>query len=217
MVSLDSLVPSNHLLRKINAHIEMLAKSQADYLEALDKAIDEDRAAYRKKTIKKEVRKPEMKETKVSKTDKDSGYMVREGKPKGFFYLDHRTVEGKHAIITDTHVTAGNVHDSIAYLSRLDEHCEKFGFEPKAVGLDAGYMTAGICKGLHEREVQAVIGYRRPIRTARAISTNASMSICLALMATNAPVDRSSHTVPPIVWVIANIKVMANSAKPAPL
>lgn len=38
--------------------------------------------------------------------------MVREGKPKGFFYLDHRTVDAKHAIITDTHVTPANVHDS---------------------------------------------------------------------------------------------------------
>jgi len=28
--------------------------------------------------------------------------MVRDGKPKGFFYLDHRTVDGRHAIITDT-------------------------------------------------------------------------------------------------------------------
>ena len=33
------------------------------------------------------------KETKVSRTDPDSGYMVRDGKPKGFFYLDHRTVD----------------------------------------------------------------------------------------------------------------------------
>ena len=28
--------------------------------------------------------------------------MVRDGKPKGFFYLDHRTVDGNLAIITDT-------------------------------------------------------------------------------------------------------------------
>ncbi|SDJ06223.1 hypothetical protein SAMN05216338_103810 [Bradyrhizobium sp. Rc2d] len=28
--------------------------------------------------------------------------MVREGKPKGFFYLDHRTVDGKLGIITDS-------------------------------------------------------------------------------------------------------------------
>ena len=46
--------------------------------------------------------------------------MVREGKPKGFFYLDHRTVDGRLGIITDTHATPANVHDSIVYLGRLD-------------------------------------------------------------------------------------------------
>ena len=42
--------------------------------------------------------------------------MVREGKPKGFFYLDHRTVDGRLGIITDTYATPANVHDSIVYL-----------------------------------------------------------------------------------------------------
>ena len=46
--------------------------------------------------------------------------MVRDGKPKGFFYLDQRTVDGQLGIITDTHLTPANVHDSIVYLERLD-------------------------------------------------------------------------------------------------
>ncbi len=155
---------STHLKANANKHKfdkKMMVKSRADYLDELDAAIDADRAAKGQKPLKKKEREPDVKETKVSRTDQDSGYMVRDSKPKGFFYLDHRTVDGMHAIITDTHVTAGNVHDSIPYLSRLDEQCEKFGFEPKAVGLDAGYMTNGICKGLHDREVEGVIGYRR--------------------------------------------------------
>ena len=41
----------------------------------------------------------------MSRTDPDAGYMVREGKPKGFFYLDHRTVDGRLGIITDTFAT----------------------------------------------------------------------------------------------------------------
>jgi hypothetical protein len=44
----------------------------------------------------------------VSTTDPESGYMRCEGKPEGFFYLDHRTVDGKANLITDTHVTPGN-------------------------------------------------------------------------------------------------------------
>tara|TARA_R100001509_G_scaffold161823_1_gene131949 strand:- start:617 stop:1402 length:786 start_codon:yes stop_codon:yes gene_type:complete len=88
--------------------------------------------------------------------------MVRDGKPKGFFYLDHRTVDSAHALITDIHVTPGNVHDSMPYLSRLDRQRARFGFDVRAVGLDAGYFTAGIAKGLEDREIEGVIGYRRP-------------------------------------------------------
>jgi hypothetical protein len=88
--------------------------------------------------------------------------MVREGKPKGFFYLDHRTVEGKHSIITDTYTTPANVHDSIVYLGRLDRQRQRFDFDVGAVGLDAGYATSGIAQGLEQRGILGVTGYRRP-------------------------------------------------------
>ncbi len=88
--------------------------------------------------------------------------MVREGKPKGFFYLDHRTVDGRYGIITDTHATPATVHDSIPYLDRLDRQRDRFGLDVQAVGLDAGYATAGIAKGLEDRDILGVTGYRRP-------------------------------------------------------
>lgn len=156
---------STHLKANANKNkfdVAEVAKSRADYLEALDQAIDDDRADHGKKPLKARPHEPEVKETKISRTDPDSGYMVRDGKPKGFFYLDHRTVDGKHAIITDSHVTAGNVHDSIPYLGRLDRQRVRFGFDVRAVGLDAGYSTAGICKGLEDRGIEGVIGYSRP-------------------------------------------------------
>lgn len=141
---------------------EMVSKSRGDYLEALDADIEQDRAAHGKKPLKEKPREPVIKETKISTTDPDSGYMVREGKPKGFFYLDHRTVDGAHAIITDSYATPANVHDSIVYLARLDRQRKRFDFDISAVGLDAGYASAGICKGLEDREITGVIGYRRP-------------------------------------------------------
>lgn len=103
----------------------------------------------------------EEKEIKVSTTDPDSGYMIRDGKPEGFFYLDHRTVDLKYNLITDVHVTPGNVHDSIPYLSRLDRQRKRFGFEVEAIALDSGYLTSPICKGLQERNIFAVIAHRR--------------------------------------------------------
>ncbi|QQZ64590.1 transposase (plasmid) [Paenibacillus sonchi] len=103
----------------------------------------------------------EEKEIKVSKTDPDSGYMIRDVKPEGFFYLDHRTVDMKYDLITDVHVTPGNVHDSVLYLSRLDRQQKRFGFQVEAIALDSGYLTTPICRGLQSRNIFAVIALRR--------------------------------------------------------
>lgn len=156
---------STHL--KVNANKgrydkEMVAKSRAAYWNDLDAAVAQDRAAHSKSPLKPKDRQPPIKETKISRTDPDAGYMVRDGKPKGFFYLDHRTVDGRFAIITDTHVTPANVHDSIPYLGRLDRQRARFGFDVQAVGLDAGYASAPIAKGLEDRDILGVTGYLRP-------------------------------------------------------
>ena len=158
---------STHLKANANKNKfdkKMVAKSSRDYIEALEEDVNLDRKAHGKKPLKKKPQKPVVKETKVSKTDPDSGYMFRDGKPKGFFYLDHRTVDGKNNIITDTHVTPGNVNDSIPYLKRLDYQRRKFNFDVDAVGLDAGYYTASICKGLEDRGINGVLAYSRPPR-----------------------------------------------------
>ena len=156
---------STHLKANANKNkfdvAEVRVKPQ-EYLSALDQAITEDREAHGKKPLKAAEPEPETKPVKVSRTDKDAGYMVRDGKPKGFFYLDHRTVDGRHAIITDTHVTPANVHDSVPYLGRVDRQRERFNFQIRAVGVDAGYAAAAITQGLEDRNIYGVIGYRTP-------------------------------------------------------
>jgi transposase len=156
---------STHLKANANKNkydlVEVAVKPQ-EYLASLEAAITEDRAEHGRKPLKQSDPEPETKQIKVSRTDKDSGYMVRDGKPKGFFYLDHRTVDGRHAIITDTYVTPANVHDSVPYLGRLDRQRERFNFSIRAVGVDAGYAAAAITQGLEERNIYGVIGYRRP-------------------------------------------------------
>jgi len=156
---------STHLKANANKNkydLAVVAKSRAEYWDALDAAVEGDRATHGLKPLKARERTPPEKETKISRTDPESGYMVRDGKPKGFFYLDHRTVDGRHGIITDTYTTPANVHDSIVYLSRLDRQRERFQFNVAAVGLDAGYATAGIAKGLEDRQIMGVTGYRTP-------------------------------------------------------
>lgn len=137
-----------------------VAGSTRSYLAELDKDVETDRLAHNKNPLPQKDTTPRLKEIKQSTTDPESGFMMRDGKPRGFYYLDHRTVDGKLALITDTFVTPGNVHDSIPYLSRLDRQVERFGFEVSAVGLDAGYNTVAICKGLVERNIFGVIAYR---------------------------------------------------------
>ncbi|KGD52486.1 transposase DDE domain protein [Burkholderia pseudomallei] len=142
---------STHL--KANANkgkfdVVKLEQTPAAYTEALNAAVDADRAAHgRKPPDRDDDEPPSSKDTKLSRTDPDSGYMVRDDKPKGFFYLDHRTVDAKHAIITDTHATPASVHDSQPYLGRLDRQRERFEFKVEAVGLDAGYFTPAVCHG----------------------------------------------------------------------
>lgn len=140
---------------------QIVRQSTEKYVEELDRAIDEDREAHGKRPLKKNDTSEVEREIRVSTTDPESGYMVREGKPEGFFYLDHRTVDGKHNLITDVYVTPGNVHDSKPYLARLKRQQERFGFEVEAVALDAGYLTNPICHALKELGIFAVIAHRR--------------------------------------------------------
>ena len=157
---------STHLKASANKNrfdVATVAKSRAAYWAALDEAIAAERAAHGQKPLPPAPpREPPEKPTKISRSDPDSGYMVREGKPKGFFYLDHRTVDGRLGIITDSFATPASVHDSIPYLDRLDRQRARFALPVATVGLDAGYATAAIARGLEERGILGVTGYRNP-------------------------------------------------------
>ncbi|MDF2184278.1 IS1182 family transposase, partial [Grimontia hollisae] len=162
---------STHLKANANKrkYTNELAKQNANaYAKILDEAIEADRAAEGKRPLKPKETHSE-RNTKVSTTDPESGFMTRDQKPQGFFYLDHRTVDGKHGIILDTHVTPGNVNDAQPYIARLDVTLDRFNLSPIAAGLDAGYFTATICHELEQRQMLPVMGYRRPHRTKNAI------------------------------------------------
>ena len=55
--------------------------------------------------------------------------------------------------------------DSNASQSALLRVRERFHLPVGAVGLDAGYYTPAVCKGLMDRERYAVMGYCRPNRS----------------------------------------------------
>lgn len=163
---------STHL--KANANKKKFTNEQQAvrtraYLEMLNEDVAKEREAEGKKPLAGRKSEPKLKNTKVSTTDSESGFMTRDNKPQGFFYLDHRTVDGMHGIIVDTYATAGNVNDSQPYIKRLDYTLNQFNLNPIAVGLDAGYFTAPVAECLERREILGIFGYRRPPRTQNAI------------------------------------------------
>ncbi|MCU8506152.1 transposase, partial [Vibrio vulnificus] len=123
------------------------------YLDMLDDDVALDREKAGKKPLKARESESKTKNTKTSTTDPESGFMTRDNKPQGFFYLDHRTVDGQHGIILDTYTTAGNINDSQPYVQRLDYTLATFQLNPIAVGLDAGYFTAPVAESLERRGI----------------------------------------------------------------
>ncbi|HWL23557.1 MAG TPA: IS1182 family transposase [Ureibacillus sp.] len=155
---------STHLKANANKHKftrETVEVETRDYIEDLNKAIEQDRKDHGKKPLKEREEVEETKEIRVSSTDPESGFMSRDNKQEMFCYLDHRTTDFKFNIITDAYVTPGNVHDSVPYLSRLDRQIQRFGFKVEASALDSGYLTSAVCKGLSDRGIFGVIAHRR--------------------------------------------------------
>lgn len=140
-----------------------------EYLKELQQDIDQQRQEIGKEPFNRDDDDPSSgtpsqgkeHEVKQSTTDPESGFMTRDGKPQGFFYLDHRTVDGCHNLIVDCHVTAANINDARPYPSRLERIWDRFNFDTWCVGVDAGYKTAYIAKFLRDHRIYGVAGYRR--------------------------------------------------------
>lgn len=143
--------------RKYTEEIVETAKTRRKWLE---EEINEERTKQGKKPFKYKD-KTENKKIKISDTDPESGYYCRSEKEKGFMYLDHRTVDNKNNIILDCFVTKGNVHDSKPYIDRFNYIENTYNFKIKKCALDSGYDTLDIKHFLKDKNVFAVIGYRR--------------------------------------------------------
>jgi len=163
------VVDSTHV--KANASINrsekvLVEKKPTEYLEELEKEArrienDRDNDPTRKKRGRKPKTSPPEKEVQQSTTDPESGLLNRPNKPKGFHYLAHTSVDVKHGIITDIHVTAANVNDHEPFIKRLQAQKEKFGLHIGKVGADKGYDRSGVH---HELENLKIIGYISPIK-----------------------------------------------------
>ena len=94
-----------------------------------------------------------------STTDPESGQQSREGKPDGFHYSEHRTVDSKRNAIVNVHIEPANINDITPIPEILDEIQMRLRKLPKYMGLDAGYHNAWIAHLLEKKGIQGVIGY----------------------------------------------------------
>jgi len=157
---------STHIKAKANKNRKKLVEVEETpkaYIEELDAQVDRDRRTLGKKPFdREEPPKGGGTTTRMqSLTDPDSGQQSRDGKPNGFYYSEHRTVDSKNNVIVNVHVEPANINDVTPVPEILKEIEERMGKLPRYMGFDAGYHNAAIAHLLEENEIQGVIGYRR--------------------------------------------------------
>lgn len=159
---------ATHVKAKANKHRKQLVtveETPASYMAELDAQIDLDRKVLGKKPFDRDDDNGDSpsggKARMESTTDPDSGQLNKEGKPDGFHYSEHRTVDSKHNVIVNIHITPANVNDITPVPTLLEEIQERLGHLPRYMGLDAGYHSASIAHLLETKGIQGVIGYRR--------------------------------------------------------
>lgn len=152
-----------NLKKRVKKEIPVAAKR---YQEQLDAEIEADREAHGKKPLKKKnddggSTPARQKTVTESTTDPDSGVFQKGEHRKCFAYEAH-TVCDRRGYVLETEVTAGNVHDSVAFdavFQRLTEHYP----EARVVTADAGYKTPWICKQIFDSGRIPSLPYKRPM------------------------------------------------------
>ena len=158
---------STHIKAKANKHKKVLVtveETPKEYMDELNEQIDLDRRILGKKPFEPEDDPPPgggKRQKMKSLTDPDAGQQTREGKPDGFHYSEHRTVDSKNNVIVNVHVEPANVNDMKPMPEILREIEQRLGHLPKYMGLDAGYHSAPTAHLLRKNAIQGVIGYRR--------------------------------------------------------
>jgi transposase len=153
----------------------VVEKTPTEYMKMLEQEAqrleaqlqDKRDAAGKKKCGKKrQIQERKVKrEIVLSKTDPEAGYMNRPGKPVGFHYLSHTSIDTKSGIITDVYATAGNVNDHLPFVERVKVLKSRLGLPIHAIGADKGYDFSEVHHGL---ELEEINGYVTPAELSEA-------------------------------------------------
>lgn len=142
---------------------EQVAKVAKEYSEQLRREVNAERAKLGKSAIEDDDDDDssggvEMVEKTVSTTDPDSGMFVKGEHERQFAYEAHTACD-KNGFVLGVEVTAGNVHDSVAWNAIYKAVTEKF--DVKFVTMDAGYKTPWIAKKVLDDGRIPILPYTR--------------------------------------------------------
>lgn len=139
---------STHVEANVNDALRetvTVTKEPSEYFKALEATAQElNEALDQQRKGKKRgpkgggsVAEPEEREEVRNKTDPDAGILGRPGKPSGFHYLAHVTVEPTHGIVVDAIATPANQSDHEPYVGSIRRTKQRIEVEEAAA--DAGY------------------------------------------------------------------------------
>lgn len=137
---------------------EMVAKTAKVYEEQLRAEVNAEREKLGKPPIEEDDDEPPKTEKTVSTTDRDCGMFVKGEHERQFAYEAHTVCE-RHGFVLDVEVTAGNIHDSVAWDAVYDRVTGKFDVE--FVTMDAGYKTPWIARKTLESGKIPILPYTR--------------------------------------------------------
>jgi transposase len=149
---------SANMKKRIKKEVPVAAKK---YEKQLMEEIDEDREDHGKKPFSDDDNEPPKTKTVTeSTTDPECGVFHKGEHKKQFAYEAHTACD-KNGYILDVEVTAGNVHDSVAFELYYDRLIEEFP-QIEYVVMDAGYKTPAIARKVLESKKIPVLPYKRP-------------------------------------------------------
>lgn len=139
---------------------ELVAKVAKNYEEQLREEVNAERAALGKPPVEEDDDddEPPMQEKTVSTTDPDSGMFVKGEHERQFAYEAHTVCDGR-GVVLDVEVTAGNVHDSMAWDAVYDRAISRFDIN--YVVMDSAYKTPWITKKTLDGGVIPILPYTR--------------------------------------------------------
>ena len=159
---------STHIKAKANRHKKKLvevAVTPKAYLSELDAQVDQEREGLGKKPFDRDddAHKGGGSATRMqSTTDPESGQQSRDGKPNGFYYSEHRTVDSKRNVIVNVHVEAANIND-VTPMPENTRRCGEKTWEAAQIhGTGRGIpQRMDSASAGRRRGYKGVIGYRR--------------------------------------------------------